>query len=68
LTPLARAAEASHAKLVRWGTASRPETIGADLPLQDRPQGLWMQDLLSRKAVSVGAASIDLQRYEMSRM
>ena len=68
LASLARAAEANHEMVARWGTASLPETIGLELPLQTRPQGLWMQDLLSRKALSVGAAAVDLQRYEMSRM
>jgi hypothetical protein len=36
---------------VRWGTNFRPETVGAALPLQSDPLGLWMQRMLARRAV-----------------
>ena len=41
---------ADHHDTVRWGTNSRPETIGSALPLQRDPQGLWMQRMLARRA------------------
>ena len=41
---------ADHHDMVRWGTNSRPETMGSALPLQSDPQGLWMQRMLARRA------------------
>ncbi|XSG83233.1 MAG: ring-hydroxylating oxygenase subunit alpha [Methyloligella sp. ZOD6] len=42
---------ADHRETVRWGTNFRPETIGAPLPLQSDPQGLWMQRAVANRAM-----------------
>ena len=62
-----RRAEADQDAAVRWGTVSRPETVGAALPLQNEVQGWWMQRVLARKMLGVSAADVDLQRYQMAR-
>ncbi|GGC74557.1 ring-hydroxylating oxygenase subunit alpha [Chelatococcus reniformis] len=53
---LARAAESAHVAALKWGTASRPDTIDAPLPLQASASGHWMQRALSARMT---AARID---------
>lgn len=67
LAPVAQRAEADQDATVRWGTVSRPDTVGAALPLQSEVQGWWMQRVLARKMLDVTAADVDLQRYQMAR-
>jgi phenylpropionate dioxygenase-like ring-hydroxylating dioxygenase large terminal subunit len=60
-------AEAAQDAAQKWGTVSRPETIGAALPLQFHVQGLWMQRQVSRRMLGLSTLAIDLQRYQLSR-
>lgn len=60
-------AAADHAATVRWGTDFRPETKGAALPLQDSPQGLWMQRMLARRAGHVSNGQIPQPIFQQVR-
>ena len=64
-----RAAEASadHEAMVRWGTNFRPETIGAALPVQSEPQGLWMQRMIARRAVRTQSQSFAHPLFQHTR-
>lgn len=53
----AEKATAEHQEVVRWGTHFRPETIGAALPVQSDPQGLWMQRMLARRVTRTSGRS-----------
>lgn len=66
----ARAARASaeHADAVRWGTSSRPETIGCTLPLQMHPQGRWLQRTLAERVRRMPRTAIETPLFQNPRM
>ncbi|HEY9216000.1 MAG TPA: ring-hydroxylating oxygenase subunit alpha [Ancylobacter sp.] len=66
----ARAAHAvsEHAALARWGTSSRPETIGTSLPLQTHPQGYWLQQALAARVRRMPRAIIDTPLFQNPRL
>lgn len=60
-------ASADHHATVRWGTYFRPDTIGAQLPLQSDPAGLWMQRMLALRAERVPHGHFSQPVYQHAR-
>ncbi|MEG6507678.1 ring-hydroxylating oxygenase subunit alpha [Methyloligella sp. 2.7D] len=58
---------ADHQETVRWGTNFRSETIGAPLPRQSDPLGLWMQRMVARRVMQTPSAPFSQPLYQHAR-
>lgn len=63
----ATGAAQEHLALARWGTPSRPETLGAPTPLQHDPLGLWMQRRLSAAVARVSQDDLPQPLFQNPR-
>lgn len=61
-------AAAEHIDTVRWATSFRPDTIGATLPAQAHPQGVFLQHTLAGRVRRMPRETIAAPLFQNPRM
>jgi len=64
----AASAEQEHVETARWATGSRPDTIGAPLPRQTHPQGIFLQRTLAGRVRRMSGQEIAMPLFQNPRM